>query len=64
MTLQQLWINHRHWDARTRAAGLLLLGRKVKPKTIAGQLDVSDQSVYNEGSCMARWRRVHAHGCS
>ena len=47
VTLQQLSINHRHRDTRTRAAGLLLLGRKIKPKVIAGQLGVSDQSVYN-----------------
>lgn len=47
VTLQQLSINHRHRDTRTRAAGLLLLGRKDKPKAIAGQLGVSDQSVYN-----------------
>jgi len=36
VTLQQLSINHRHRDTRTRAAGLLLLGRKIKPKVIAG----------------------------
>jgi hypothetical protein len=47
VTLQQLSINHRHRDTRTRAAGLLLLGRKIKPKVIAGQLGVGDQSVYN-----------------
>ena len=47
ITLQQLSINHRHRDARTRAAGLLQLGRKVKPKAIAEQLGVSDQSIYN-----------------
>jgi len=47
MTLQQLSINHRHRDIRTRAAGLLMLGRKIKPKVIAGQLGVSGQSVYN-----------------
>jgi hypothetical protein len=37
ITLQQLSIIHRHRDARTRAAGLLQLGRKVKPKVIAEQ---------------------------
>ncbi|WP_239499090.1 MULTISPECIES: helix-turn-helix domain-containing protein [Paraburkholderia] len=47
MTLQQLSINHIHRDTRTRAAGLLLLGRGIKPKVIAGQLGVSGQSVYN-----------------
>jgi hypothetical protein len=54
VTLQQLSINHRHRDTRTRAAGLLLLGRKIKPKVIAGQLGVSDQSVYNWAVRMAR----------
>src|ERR1700757_4139019 len=47
MTLQQLSINHRHRDTRTRAAGLLMLGRRIKPKVIAEQLGVSGQSVYN-----------------
>jgi transposase len=55
ITLQQLSINHRHRDARTRAAGLLQLGRKVKPKTIAEQLGVSDQSIYN-------WARARRDG--
>ncbi|WP_429260201.1 hypothetical protein [Paraburkholderia sp. GAS334] len=48
--MRQLPINHRHRDARTRAAGLLQLGRKIKPKVIAEQLGVSDQSVYTMGS--------------
>ena len=47
MTLQLLSINHRHRDTRTRAAGLLMLWRRVKPKVIAGQLGVSGQSIYN-----------------
>jgi len=47
ITLQQLSINHKHRDIRTRAAGLLMLGRKIKPKAIAEQLGVSGQSVYN-----------------
>ena len=55
ITLQQLSINHRHRDARTRAAGLLQLGRKVKPKAIAEQLGVSDQSIYN-------WARARRDG--
>jgi transposase len=46
-TLQQLSINHKHRDTRTRAAGLLMLGRRIKPKVIAEQLGVSGQSVYN-----------------
>ena len=45
--LQQLSINHRHRDTRTRAAGVLMLGRGLKPRTIAAQLDVSGQTVYN-----------------
>jgi len=55
ITLQQLSIDHRHRDARTRAAGLLQLGRKVKPKVIAEQLGVSDQSLYN-------WSRAWREG--
>ncbi|KAE8758434.1 helix-turn-helix domain-containing protein [Paraburkholderia madseniana] len=47
VTLQQLSINHRHRDMRTRAAGVLMLGRGFKPKAIAAQLDVSGQTVYN-----------------
>src|ERR1700721_2356297 len=47
VTLQQLSINHRHRDTRTRAAGLLLLGRGLKARAIAAQLGVSGQSVYN-----------------
>jgi transposase len=47
ITLQQLSINHRYRDTRTRAAGLLMLGRRIKPKVIAGQLGVSGQSIYN-----------------
>jgi transposase len=46
-TLQQLSINHKHRDTRTRAAGLLMLGRRIKPKVIALQLGVSGQTVYN-----------------
>jgi transposase len=46
-TLQQLSINHGHRDARTRAAGLLMLARRIKPKVIADRLGVSGQSVYN-----------------
>jgi transposase len=40
-------INHRHRDTRTRAAGLLMLGRGLKARAIAAQLGVSGQSVYN-----------------
>ena len=45
--LESLSINHRYRDTRTRAAGLLMLWRRVKPKVIAGQLGVSGQSIYN-----------------
>jgi hypothetical protein len=37
-TLQQLSVNHKHRDARTRAAGVLLLGRRVKLAEIAPAL--------------------------
>ncbi|CAB3774256.1 hypothetical protein LMG29542_07672 [Paraburkholderia humisilvae] len=47
LTLQQMSINHRHRDTRARAAGLLMLGRGLKPRAIAAQLGVSGQSVYN-----------------
>jgi DNA-directed RNA polymerase specialized sigma24 family protein len=40
VTLQQM-------DTRTRAAGLLMLGRGLKARAIAAQLGVSGQSVYN-----------------
>jgi transposase len=46
-TLQQLSINHKHRDTRTRAAGLLMPGRRIKPKVIVLQLGVSGQTVYN-----------------
>jgi transposase len=47
LTLQQLSINHKHRNTRTRAAGLLMLGRRISPKVIAEQLGVTGQSVYN-----------------
>ncbi|MBC8742606.1 helix-turn-helix domain-containing protein [Paraburkholderia sp. UCT31] len=46
-TLQQLSVNHKHRDVRTRAAGVLLLGRRVKLTEIASKLGVGGQSVYN-----------------
>jgi hypothetical protein len=46
-TLQQLSLNHKHRDMRTRATGVMLLGRKVKLTEIASKLGVSGQSVYN-----------------
>lgn len=40
-TLQQLSINHKHRDIRTRAVGVMLLGRKTKLSEIAATLGVS-----------------------
>jgi len=45
--LQQLSVNHKHRDACTRAAGVLLLERRVKLTEITFKLGVSGQSVYN-----------------
>jgi hypothetical protein len=45
--LKKTSINCEHRDTRTRAAGLLQLGRKVKPKVIAEQLGVNGQSICN-----------------
>ena len=47
LTLQQMSINHLHRDTRTRAAGLLMLGRGLKARAIAAQLGVSGQTIYN-----------------
>ena len=38
LTLQLMSTNHHHRDTRTRAAGLLMLGRGFKPRAIAAQL--------------------------
>ena len=46
-TLQQLSVNHRHRDIRTRAAGLLLLGSGLSAPKAAISLQVSAQSIYN-----------------
>ncbi len=46
-TLQQMSLNHPHRDIRIRAAGVLMLGRKIKLTEVAKQLEVSGQSVYN-----------------
>ena len=46
-TLQQMSLNHQHRDMRIRAAGVMLLGRKIKLTEVAAQLGVSRQSVYN-----------------
>ncbi|HKT98927.1 MAG TPA: helix-turn-helix domain-containing protein [Paraburkholderia sp.] len=47
LTLQLMSINHLLRDTRIRAAGVLMLGRGLKPPVIAAQLGVSGQSVYN-----------------
>lgn len=47
VTLQQLSLKHKHRDIRIRAAGVILVGRKMKPSDIALQLGVSGQSIYN-----------------
>ncbi|MBK5124036.1 helix-turn-helix domain-containing protein [Burkholderia sp. R-69980] len=46
-TLQQMSVNHRHRDIRTRAAGLLLLGNGLSAPKAAAGLNVSPQSIYN-----------------
>lgn len=46
-TLQQLSLNHVHRDIRTRAAGILLLARKLTPKEIGAELCVTPRVVYN-----------------
>jgi len=46
-TLQQMSVNHRHRDIRTRAAGLLQLGNGLSAPKAAAGLDVSAQSIYN-----------------
>lgn len=46
-TLVQMSINHPWRDARTRAAGILMLGAKEHPTAIAQKLGVSHQSLYN-----------------
>lgn len=46
-TLVQMSINHPWRDARTRAAGMLMLGAKEHPTAIAKKLGVSHQSIYN-----------------
>jgi len=46
-TLVQMSINHPWRDARTRAAGMLMLHAKEHPTAIAQKLGVSHQSLYN-----------------
>ncbi|OXJ21419.1 transposase, partial [Burkholderia sp. HI2714] len=40
LTLQQLSINHWHQDIRTRGAGVLMLGQRLKVPVIAKRLGV------------------------
>jgi transposase len=47
ITLEQLALNHRWRDVRTRATGLLRLSKGEKPKAIAQALGVSHQPVYD-----------------
>ncbi|WP_321900125.1 IS630 family transposase [Paraburkholderia heleia] len=47
LTLQQMSINHRHRDTRTRATGLLMLERGLNVRAIAAQLGASGQSAYD-----------------
>lgn len=46
-TLQQLSINHKHRDVRTRAMGLLRLAHVNRPEVVAHELCVGQASVYN-----------------
>lgn len=47
LTLEQLSVNHRHRDIRTRAAVLSLIGNGVSAPKAAQRLGVSVQSPYN-----------------
>lgn len=47
LTLEQLSVNHRHRDIRTRAAVLALMGNGVSAPKAAQRLGVSVQSPYN-----------------
>src|SRR5258708_39815376 len=46
-TLQQMSLNHKHRNMRIRAAGVMMLGGKIKLTEVAAQLSVSGQPVYN-----------------
>ncbi|MFX1671554.1 hypothetical protein PWR63_04505 [Paraburkholderia sp. A2WS-5] len=46
-TLQQMPINQRYRNTRTKTAGVPMPGHGVKPRTIAEQFGVSTQSAYN-----------------
>ncbi|WP_133670972.1 helix-turn-helix domain-containing protein [Burkholderia pseudomallei] len=47
LTLEQLALNHRHRDIRTRATGLVLLSSGLTAPKVAARLGVSVQSPYN-----------------
>jgi len=47
LTLQQLAVNHRHRDIRTRAMGLLRLSGLNRPADVAAELGISQTSVYS-----------------
>jgi transposase len=47
LTLEQLSVNHRHRDIRTRAAALVLMSNGVSAPKAAQRLGVSVQSPYN-----------------
>lgn len=47
LTLEQLSVNHRHCDIRTRAAVLVLMGNGLSAPKAAQRLGVNVQSPYN-----------------
>ncbi|MEQ1962831.1 helix-turn-helix domain-containing protein [Xenorhabdus khoisanae] len=47
ITLQQLALNHRHRDIRTRGTGLLMLARGIKPRQIAEETGCSLRVIYD-----------------
>ncbi|MEX0445631.1 transposase [Xenorhabdus sp. SGI246] len=47
ITLQQLALNHRHRDIRTRGTGLLMLARGIKPRQIADEIGCSLRAIYD-----------------
>ena len=47
LTLEQLSLNHRHRDIRTRAAGMVMLGNGLSAPKVARRLGMSVQSPYN-----------------
>ena len=47
LTLEQLSLNHRHRDIRTRAAGVVMLSNGLSAPKVAQRLGMSVQSPYN-----------------